>query len=436
MTAADRFDRHFADMLADVAQPAYPDYIDDVLERATRGSQRPAWTFPERWLPMRTLTRSVPFAPGVPWRNLGMLALLAILAAALLAIAIGTQQRPAPPYGLAANGAIVYQVDGDIFTRTLPDGEPRLIGGGLDVDVTPLFSLDGTKMAFVRIDPDQEAFGTMSEQASLVVANADGSGLRTVFGPTIFSDWTWSPDGRSLAVVGPATRGKQLSIVPIDGGEPRVLTDVHGLVSGSQWRPPDGRELIVGLASGGRARFFAVPAEGGEPRQITPDDVLVPRVGLFVVTPDGRQVVYEHAEDPAMTLRILDIDTGEERVFGENLPRPDGAGIVHAGAPQVSADGKQLVFGRWWGADSTTIIHQIWTASLDGDGSDAAPVGQPFRTPQGVLPFVYTSSPDGTQIVVHRTGTSETWSTNLEGANRQALDIGDFEWIDWQRLAP
>ena len=116
--------------------------------------------------------------------------------------------------------------------------------------------------------------------------------------------------------------------------------------------------------------------------------------------------------------------------------RPLEGGAAHAGAPQVSADGKQLVFGRWWGADSTTIVHQMWTASLDGDGSDAAPVGRPFRTPGGVLPFVYTSSPDGTQIVVHRTGSSETWSTNLQGAGLQALDIGDFEWIDWQRLAP
>ena len=125
MTTFDRFDRVFEDVLADLAQPAYPDYIDDVLAKATTGSQRPAWTFPERWLPMRTLTRGVPFAPGVPWRNLGMLALLAILAAAILAIAIGTQRRPAPPYGLAANGVIAYQVDGDIYTRDLVGGRAR-----------------------------------------------------------------------------------------------------------------------------------------------------------------------------------------------------------------------------------------------------------------------------------------------------------------------
>lgn len=435
MTAADRFDRSLADMLADVAQPAFPDYIDDVLDVATRGTQRPAWMFPERWLPMRTLAQSVPFAPGVPWRNLGVLAVIALLLAAIVAIAIGRQRPPAPPYGIAENGVIVYQVDGDIYTRDLVEGNPRIIGGGPDIDVTPLFSLDGTKIGFVRIDPNQPNVGTMSEEASIVVANADGSDLRTVFGPTIFSDWVWSPDSRSLAVTAPAERGRQLSIVPIDGAAPRVLTEVHGLTSGAVWRPPEGRELIVTLASGGRSRFFAVPTEGGAPRQITRDDMLVPGDGHFTVTPDGKQIVYEHAGDDAMTLRVLEIETGAERVFGENLPAL-GDGVVRAGAPTISADGRQLIFGRWWDPDSTTINHQIWTASLAGDGSDARPVGEAARTELGVLPFSFASSPDGTQIVVHRTGTPQTWSTTLAGMELRNLDLGDFEWLDWQRLAP
>lgn len=433
MTAFDRFDRVFEDVLADLAQPSYPDYIDDVLSRATARSQRPAWTFPERWLPMGTFARSVPFAPGLPWRNVGLLALVALLAAAILAIAIGTQRRPAPPYGLAENGVIAYQVDGDIYTRSPLGGDPKLIGGGPDVDVTPLFSLDGTKVAFVRIDPNQADFGTASEQASLVVANADGSSPRTVFGPTVFSAWVWSPDSRSLAVTAPAARGRQLSIVPVDGGEPRTVTLDRALLSDVQWRPLDGRELILQLASGGRSKFFAVPVDGGEIRQLMSDETFVPRGGLFLVTPDGRHIVYEH-NDPVMTIRILDIETGEDRLFGENLPPVEG-GDTDYGAMQLSADGEQLIFGRWWGWDGDQLYHQMWTASLDGNGSDAAPIGEPFLTGPG-LPFSYTSSPDGTQIVVHRTGTTQTWSTNLEGANLQNLDLGDFEWIDWQRLAP
>src|SRR5688572_8408257 len=106
MTASNRFDRVFGEVLSDLAQPTYPDYIEDALDRATQRSQRPVWTFPERWLPMSTVARTTPLAPGLPWRNVGLLAVLALLAVAIVVIAIGAQARPAPPYGPAKNGQI------------------------------------------------------------------------------------------------------------------------------------------------------------------------------------------------------------------------------------------------------------------------------------------------------------------------------------------
>ena len=36
----------------------YPDYIDDVLATTAQRRQRPAWTFPERWLPMDITTHA------------------------------------------------------------------------------------------------------------------------------------------------------------------------------------------------------------------------------------------------------------------------------------------------------------------------------------------------------------------------------------------
>ena len=81
MTTFDRFDRVFEDVLTDLAQPAYPDYIDDVLAKATTGSQRPAWTFPERWLPMRTIARRQQ-PRGCPGDRRDRAVVLALLAAA------------------------------------------------------------------------------------------------------------------------------------------------------------------------------------------------------------------------------------------------------------------------------------------------------------------------------------------------------------------
>jgi hypothetical protein len=85
MTYEQRFVRDLPPILDDIALAPYPDYIDDVLAITAHRSQRPAWTFPERWLPMDLATKAQPGVPRIPWRIVGVLALLAALIAATLA---------------------------------------------------------------------------------------------------------------------------------------------------------------------------------------------------------------------------------------------------------------------------------------------------------------------------------------------------------------
>ncbi len=131
MTPFDRFDRRFADALDDLASPI-PDYFEDALAVALSRPQRPAWTFPERWIPMSTLTRRSVLVPGVPWRTIGiLLALLALLVAgAVISIGLRPDRTPAPPFGLAANGLIAYASDGDLYSRDLVTGAEELFVGG------------------------------------------------------------------------------------------------------------------------------------------------------------------------------------------------------------------------------------------------------------------------------------------------------------------
>jgi hypothetical protein len=433
MTAADRFDRRFADMLADVAQPAYPDYIDDVLTRATAGSQRPAWTFPERWLPMGTIARPASLAPGLPWRNLGVLAVLALLAAAILAVALGTQQRLAPPYGPARNGTIVYQVDGDIRARDVIDGAERVLIGGEGFDVFPIFSRDGSTLAFLRIDP--ETRGTPAEAVTVYVANPDGTAARAVFGPTILRDLAWSPAGDELAVLDEVDGTSRLSIVAIDDGAARVVEFNGSIIGRVQWRPPDGRELVVLAEVDGLRSFYVAASDGTGQRSVT-GGRHIPTTTNVALTPDGKSLVYMHMELP-FGIRVLDLESGDVRVFGRSLP-PLGPGTVHAGGVQVSADGKTLVFGRYWDEDfeAGVINHQIWAASLENDGADGVAVSPPSRSQAGVDPNLVLTSPDSGQIVVHRLETTDTWITDFPGGEMRMVDWGSFFETDWQRLAP
>src|SRR5437867_13063954 len=106
MTTPRRFEADLPALLADLYLAGTPDYRDDLIQQTARVRQRPAWTFPERWLPVELVTTRVPLT-RMPWRQIGVLALIAILLVAALAVYVGSHQQRLPaPFGIAANGII------------------------------------------------------------------------------------------------------------------------------------------------------------------------------------------------------------------------------------------------------------------------------------------------------------------------------------------
>ena len=116
MTFKHNIERHLPDLLSELSDGPMPDYRDDIVRRAAQVRQRPAWTFPERWLPMAIVTRRT-VAPNVPWRLIAVAALLLVLAVAALALNAGVQRRVPPPFGAAVNGQFAYQSGDDILVR-------------------------------------------------------------------------------------------------------------------------------------------------------------------------------------------------------------------------------------------------------------------------------------------------------------------------------
>jgi len=101
MTSPRRFEQDVPALLADLYLAGTPDYRDDLVRQVRAVRQRPAWTFPGRWLPMEITTARVPMT-RLPMRQLGLLALIAILVAALFAAYIGSRQpKLPPPFGVA-----------------------------------------------------------------------------------------------------------------------------------------------------------------------------------------------------------------------------------------------------------------------------------------------------------------------------------------------
>ena len=433
MTATDRLDQRAAELLVELAAPAYPDYFDHVLERAIDRPQRPAWTFPERWLPMGVLARRVAPAPALPWRTIGILALLGVLIATALVVGLGAwQQRPAPPYGLATNGDVVYAADGDIYLGDPTDpADGVAIVTGPEQDVGPAYSRDGSRLAWLRLGSPDEP------DVRLFVANADGSSARAVAAADDVLGGTWSPTSREMAVVMEDGLRPRLEIVPADGSPSRVIDLGVEPTSAIEWLPPDGDRLIFIGNTNGSPGIFSVKPDGSDLQQIPLEGDFT---GLaLAVSPAGDSLLYTTFPrlPNRVHMRSVDLRTGIDTEFGLAMPPPAaevGVGPLHAGFPKFSADGSRIVFGRYWDEHDGEINHQVWTASIASDGADAAPVGEVHRSVSGHGPFDYVFSPDGASILVQFNDVQQTWLGSADGGSVETIDWGAVtDQPDWQR---
>src|SRR5688572_11522200 len=239
-------DRALADWLREGPEHGTPESLERVLAATRRTPQRPGWTFPERWLPMQlTMARTASLRP------IFYLALVGLLIAALAAAAlfVGSRQRLPEPFGLARNGAVVFEQDGDLLTADGLDGPARTLVAGPERDFSPVFSRQGDRLAFVR---DVEA------GIQLMSTRPDGSDARTLGRfPGDLEAVTWSPDGSALLLTFTETgiEGFRVALVNADGSGSRELS-LGRVADWAGWRP-DGRHVAFrGRLDDGKSGAF------------------------------------------------------------------------------------------------------------------------------------------------------------------------------------
>ena len=340
----DRIDRVLPPLFDELAAPHTPDYLEAAIERASSRPQRPSWTFPGRWLPVQISTSATPVA-RFPWRQLGVLAIIGILIA-VAAIAVGSSNKPKPlpaqPFGLAENGSIAVVIDGDIATIDPETGTTTRLTTGPDTDELPVFSPDGTQLAFKRTH--DEAPGT----SVLMVAAADGSGLRqaTPEPLELLNYWSFSPDGTELLMNAMVDGRMRLLIQPVDGSAASTL-DVDlpftaDRVEAASFRPPDGNEILFLSTDASSMRgIYVFDRTSGDVRT-----VLAPTPGTDVFgavwSPTGEAISFG-TYDPA----------DAERTARAQIATDDGTDVRLAdGAPGTAYD----IRGSEWSNDGSRFV--------------------------------------------------------------------------------
>jgi len=369
MTSERRFEQDLPALLAEVGVGPRPDYRDDIVRRTASVRQRPAWTLPERWLPMSVLTTRAAAPLRYPWRVLAVAALIGLLILGGALIVAGSRPPVPAPFGRAANGLIAYAANGDIYTIDPASGATTAVAqasigndGPVQYD-QPTFSRDGTRLAFVRSQSGD------ARNRWLVVSAPDGSGQSVVAATaqtgsgsvaSIGTVYGFSPDGQSLLFT---SGDNELMIANVDGSGVRSL---HVVGDQPSWLPPNGAEIVyAGIVPDGTPNgIYAIDAAGGIPRTI-----LAPVDGVsrdaVTVSPDGSQIAYsassltDQSNHNTYEVHVVLADgTGDV-----TLPRPPGS--TFEDRPVWSNDGTRLAVIRGYDTRNQDVL----VAVVPADGS-------------------------------------------------------------------
>jgi dipeptidyl aminopeptidase/acylaminoacyl peptidase len=427
MTPIDRFERQLPAALTDLADPRTPDYFIDILGLTARTRQRPAWTSPERWLPMDIATTRVPMT-RFPWRTVGVLALIALLALAALAAFVGSRPTLPTPFGPAANGLIAYGEAGEIYTLDPETGSRTPLVSHEGTDHSPVFSLDGSRIAFARL---------AGGKSLLFVAAADGSDARQVTPDTLagLTDWSFSPDGRSIVALASIDGRVQIVVAAADGNAAVQYFDV-GATEGDgapQYRPLDGNEIaFVGQEAGQPNRgIYGLDPSTGDVREIIP-----PRasqdIHAFAWSPDGSQLVYG-VHDPTSEVisartYVMSADGTDDRRLDQH---PDAIADFHVA---WSNDGTRVIVGRFFSPEGAAQHAVVPVDGRDlGVELECPPAGE-----VGVCAeWDWSWSPDDSMLVGLLTGTARTDRVVADPLTGETRVV---DWpvsaMDWQRRSP
>jgi Tol biopolymer transport system component len=389
--------------------------LDRALAATRRTSQRPGWSFPERWLPMQlTLART----PSLrPFLAIVVLALL-VIAIAATALFVGSKRVP-PPFGPARNGAIVFEQNGDLLIADAVDGAERALVSGPTGDSFPVFSNQGDRVAFLR---------SADDGFQLLSVRPDGSDLRTLASlPGELDGMRWSPDGSALLVsfseTGPA--GFRLAVVDTDGSGFRELA-IGMPADWASWRPGGRHIAFRGQLSSGTSAAFVADVDGTNVRRLPIDSSSDLDFEGLNWSPDGIYLAFmSGSREGGWRIGLADIDPAG--VMTAIHPLKFDPDSVDEMLPAWSPDSTQLAF-----IHMKDNLYQVALGRVDGTGLRLVGPRTVDRNGLG-----YAWAPDGrTVLVASRQGETSMWSVDVETRQAAAIEAPTTGIPAWQRQAP
>lgn len=395
--------------------------LDEVFDvtrtsRQRRGALGRVVTAAAEWWRAPVILRVAP-------RQLAYLVVVGLLVvAAALAIAAVGARRPAPPFGLAVNGAIAFDRNGAIVIAR-PDGSEISQITSIPDASGPVYAPDGSRFAF---------YGTVGGADTILIALADGREPIAISAGIGIDDLarqtpvSWSPDSQSVVFGGIDGAQRRLFVARVDGTATHAIgsTELSGI--DPAWSPDGAWIAFHGFrpaedaAAGayrthaglylvrpdGRGQTLLVQGTGGD---------FIFRKPQWLPDPERRVLAYAVGEPSAYDIAVFDVDAMTHTVISDEL----AAEAWPAWAP----DGSALA---WAGSDAL-----IRVARADGTVVRILPPDVDYElvwSPDGRYLFGWTSESRNALAVMSIDGSSETKIIPIDGTSRS-------HW-SWQRRAP
>ena len=295
----------------------------------------------------------------------------------------------------------------DIYVNIVGEGTPLRLTTNPGADNSPAWSPDGRYIAFLRQSDAGAGFflipplGGMERKVSGAIGNRVG-----VNSPYV----AWAPDSRTLVLADRVSADEPVSlfVLSLHTGERRRLTEppARTLGDGSPIVSPDGKTVaFVRTTSLSVQDIYRVPLTGGEPKRLTFDSRRI--FGMAWNLASGELLFTSGRGAGSNRLWRMSASGGEP----QGVPgTPEGASLL-----AVTADGRRVALSRW------VVDTNIWRFSLDpAQPSSVKPARLISSTRHDQGPQY---SPDGERIAFasNRSGTSEIWMCDREGANATRL---------------